>query len=1147
MLKELKKGGLQRKIFILMLVVGVFPGLVGITAVYFMGNRLVMQSVGPGLIGTAEKAASEVDTIFQYELGYATQLSRLGNIREFTKKANEGYSVKGADKALREMEHLWATGDPGILKAVLENETALFLKSVNAEPVGYCHIFIADEKGKIIASTDFLSKFSYADEKWWQESIKGKDLIGGPHPCGAGKGFNTFSLSVPISDPDTKKPIGVLYMERQSDKVLAPLKDFRFGKTGHLEIVDTKGSFVIEARGAEAGPAPGWLTKEISLKETGWAVGVDEHGREAIKGFAPTKFNDWRVVLNQDLEEIYAPLKALMWGAAGPGFLTVLILAMIWFNISRKMILRPISQLSEGADQIGRGHLDHRLDMKTGDELEGLAHEFNTMAENLSISQEKLERWNEDLREEVSRRTSELEETNEELKESKEELQESLHQVMTLNDELQANREELRKRNDDLGSANLRLREMDRLKSEFLANMSHELRTPLTAIIGFSELLIDKVMGEMSEEQAGCVENILTSGQHLLKLINDILDLSKIEAGKMELHMEAFQLGTIIGFVKNTVSPLVERKGQTLKIEVADGIPDIYADPGKIKQLLLNLVGNAIKFTPDGGTITIGADFKDNYFAISVTDTGIGIKPEDREKIFQEFQQAEGSTSREYGGTGLGLTLTKRLTEMHGGKIEVESEVGKGSKFIAFLPLRTEKRPSLTKERIEMRPEKPPAEGGALTRLQPRPETQPLILVVEDDQKLSRLLSVYLNQAGYRVETAIDGEEAIKKAKELQPFAITLDIMLPKKDGWVVMQELKEAPETRNIPVIIVSMVENQELGFSLGAADYLVKPVSREDLLESIGVCSYGTRESKGTASILVVDDDPKILEFLSTIMRKEGFRVSSATEGEEGLRIAAEELPDLIILDLMMPKVSGFEVIRELKKNPSTMEIPVLVLTAKDLSKEEKDKLLSDVARVVQKGGISKNELVEEIKKMEILHPDRAGLVDGITGLFNHRYFINRLSHEINRCSRYGRDLSISLIGIDSFRYYNDVNGYLQGDTLLKEMARLLGKNLRKADVAIRYSGGRFAVLFPETAKDAAISVSDKLRYLIEGYPFPKKESQPLGKMTISISVATCPADGDTVAELIEGLERAVLDAEKSGGNRVIDVKKIVTGEAL
>lgn len=1137
MIDVLKKGGLQRKIVILMLVVGVLPGIVGVTAIYFIGKRLTLQSAGPGLAGIAEKTASEVDTILQIHLRQADLLARDASLLKFVKGLNERYLSRDTDGIRNREEALWASADKKFLKGILENDVAVSLrKLVEQYPEEYCHHMVIDAKGLLVAASHLVPGIYYADEEWFQEAMRKKPTVAGPHLCSAGRGFDNLHFAVPIIDQVSNNPIGVLYIERQKEQILSSLKNFRYGETGHLEIIDVNSrTYALEALGAEKEPVPVWLVNEVQEKKKGWAVGIDEHGKKAVKGFAPLALAGWYAVVSQDMGEIYAPMKTLVTGAAIPGFFTVIILAMIWFNISRKMILRPISQLSEGADQIGSGNLNHRLDIKTGDELEGLAREFNTMAENLSASQEKLKRWNEDLREEVAKRTTELEDANEELKESKEELQDSLNQVMTLNEDIQASREELGKRNDDLASANLKLREMDRLKSEFLANMSHELRTPLTAIIGFSELLVDKVMGEMSEEQAGCVENILTSGQHLLKLINDILDLSKIEAGRMELHPETFNLSTIIDFIRKTTAPLIEKKRQTLKIEKAY-LPDIYADPGKIKQILLNLTGNAIKFTPDGGMITIGAGFKNNSFILSVEDTGIGIKEEDRDRVFQEFQQAEGSTSREYGGTGLGLTLTKRLTEMHGGRIELESEAGKGSTFTVYIPLRHEKRPIAREEKVETRAE--PSGMGEGLRMLPGPETQPLILVVEDDPKLSRLISVYLSQAGYRVETAMDGEEAVKKARELQPFAITLDIMLPKKDGWEVLQELKAIPETRDIPVTIVSMVENEELGFSLGAADYLVKPISREALLESLGKHTFTTKVTKGRIKVLVVDDDPKIVEFLTAVLKNEGFDVASATNGEEGLRMALEEFPDLIILDLMMPKVSGFDVIRELRKHPAGRDIPIFVCTAKDLSRDEKEKLLADVSKVFQKGGMPREELIEEIKKMEIHYPERAGLIDSVTGLFNYRYFMNRLSHEVNRSNRYRRELSVSIINIDDFGHYNEVNGYLQGDIVLREITRLLHKNLRKSDIAMRYKGGRFAVIFPETGKEASMSVSDKLRMLIEGYPFPRRESQPSGSITLSISVATLPADGKDVMELIEGLEKAVRDAISAGGNRVVDV---------
>ncbi|MBF8250685.1 MAG: hypothetical protein HW382_313 [Deltaproteobacteria bacterium] len=1097
--------------FILMLVVGILPGIVGIVFLSFMGEKLMLQSIGPGLVGTTEKAASEVDTILDLRLREALELGKKKELLELIRTNKVRYNSKNENKILEELEALWRSADPTLLKATLENEVSFKLRGrVEKEPDTFCHFTVTDSKGGLIAASHPVPNFSYSEEAWWKEAMAGRPYLGSPHMCSAGRGNYNLVFGVPIMDSEGKKPLGVLKVEFQVPKILAPLKNFRYGKTGHLQILDSSGLVFAEALGVENASFSQSVLKTIFQENTGWTISIDEHGVKSAIAFAPVKAKDWHVILTQEMAEIDAPLEALMWPSTAAWSLTVIILTLIGFNISRKMILTPISQLNETAHQIGQGHLDHRLTIKTGDELEGLANEFNTMAINLSVSQEKLKSWNDELREEVARRTSELEETNEELKES---------------------RVELNKRNDDLGSANLKLREMDRLKSEFLANMSHELRTPLTAIIGFSELLVDGVMGDMNEEQTDSVGNILTSGHHLLKLINDILDLSKIEAGKMVLQPEILDLGMIISFIKKTIAPLTKKKKQVLKIEMAEGIPDIYADPGKIKQLLLNLVGNAIKFTPEGGTITIGVEFKDSCFVLSVTDTGIGIKQEDRERIFQEFQQAEGSTSREYDGTGLGLTLTRRLAEMHGGKIEVESEVGKGSKFTAFIPFMLEKRSSLRKEEIS------PVEESREAKELPRPsagqETQPLVLVVEDDPKLSRLLSVYLTQAGYRVEAAMDGDEAIKKAIALKPFAITLDIMLPKRDGWEVLQELKAMPETRDIPVIIVSMVENQELGFSLGAFDYLVKPVGRAARLGSLDGYSGKTRHTKGDISVLVVDDDQKILEFLSTVLRNDGYHASSATGGEEGIRMAIEQLPDLIILDLAMAKVSGFDVIRELKKHPDAKEIPILVLTAKDLTREEKNALLADVAKVVQKGEVSKKDFVDEIRRMEIFQPDRAGLMDNVTKLYNHRYFINRLSHEVNRSHRYGRDLSISLIDVDHFGHYNEVNGYLLGDTVLKDIA---------ADMAMRYTGGKLAVIFPETGKDAAMAVANKLCSLIGGYPFPRRKNQPLERVTVSISLATYPADGIETAELIERLENALEKSVKIGGNRVMDVGETV-----
>lgn len=1137
-----KKGGLQRKILILMLVVGVLPGIVGIAFVYLMGERLLLQSIGPGLLGTVEKAASEVDTILGLRLREAEELGKRNEILDLIRKDNGRYPSKNGNKTLEELEVRWKSSDPALLREVLENDASLILKNrVEKEPDTFCHFTVTDSRGGLIAASHPVPHFSYSKEVWWKEAMEGKPYLGTPHMCPAGRGNYNLFFAVPIMGPEGRVPLGVLKVEFQVAKILAPLKNFRYGKTGHLQIIDSSGLLFAEALGVENASFPRSFLKTLFQEKTGWTISTDEHGAKSAIAFAPVKARDWYVVLTQEMTEIYAPLKTLMWAAAGPGSLTVIFLALIWFNISRKMILTPVSKLSEGAYLIGCGNLTHRLDIKTGDELEKLAHEFNIMADNLSASQEKLKGWNEELKKEVEKRTADLEEANAELSESKEHIEESLQQVMVLNDELETKREELGKRNEELAGANLRLREVDRLKSEFLANMSHELRTPLTAVIGFSELLIDRVMGELNEEQAGCMDNILTSGQHLLKLINDILDLSKIEAGKMELSLETFELRTIIDFVIKTISPLSNKKKLSLSVETAEEMPYMYADPGKIKQLLLNLVSNAIKFTPEGGKVTIGADFRDDQFSLSVTDTGIGIKPEDRERIFQEFQQVEGSTSREYGGTGLGLTLTKKLTEMHGGRIELESEPGKWSKFTVRIPMRGDR---ISLDRGARRSSK---YADIVLKQEDLPKTyngqqdKPLILVVEDDEKISKLLTMYLDQAGYRVATARDGDEAIKKTFELRPFAITLDVMLPQKDGWEVLQELKGTPETRDIPVIIVSMVENQELGFSIGAMDYLIKPVSREDLIRSIEKYRLGTRLIKGSGKVLVVDDDPRICDFISKVMKTEGYHVETAHGGEEGIRKALEALPDLIILDLMMPVINGFDVINELKKHPIAKDIPIFVLTAKDLGKEEKEVLFSNVERVVQKGEVSKEDLIEEIRKMEIIQPERAGLVDSVTGLFNHRYFVNRVSHEVSRALRYGRELSICLIEINSFGHYNEVNGRLSGDILLKDISRLLCNNRRKADIAIRYREGKFALICPETGKSSTLSVSKKIISSLEESPLSKGETQHPGPITLSIAVGTYPADADGAGDLISKLETGVNRAAGMGGNRVLDIGEV------
>ena len=504
-------------------------------------------------------------------------------------------------------------------------------------------------------------------------------------------------------------------------------------------------------------------------------------------------------------------------------------------------------------------------------------------------------------------------------------------------------------RTRELQEVNRRLEAAGRHKSQFLASMSHELRTPLNAIIGFSEILLDESVGELTpEERREFLGNILSSGRHLLRLINDILDLSKVEAGRMELRPEEFSIAEVVSGVLNTIKPLAARKQIGVEVAIDSALTTLVADQGKVKQILYNLLSNAIKFTPEKGQVGVRISGGRGEVCFAVWDTGIGIKPEDQARIFEEFHQVEGTAARQYEGTGLGLALAKKFVELHAGRIWVESEPGKGSTFTFTMPLLE---PSAGVEK-----RLPEAEGMG----------GPLVLVVEDDPKARELLRFSLSREGFRVEEARDGEEAVTKARALQPFLITLDILLPKKDGWEVLRDLKEDGVTQDIPVVIVSIVDERERGFSLGAADYIVKPFDREDLLRRLKRHSFLTLLQEKPVRVLIIDDDPLVVEMLAGMLEPEGFGIFKAYRGQQGLELAVEQQPDLILLDLLMPEISGFEVVQRLKEHPQTREIPIFVVTAKDLAIEDKRRLNSLVAAVMPKGAFSKEEFLEEIWRL-------------------------------------------------------------------------------------------------------------------------------------------------------------------------------------
>jgi signal transduction histidine kinase/DNA-binding response OmpR family regulator len=495
--------------------------------------------------------------------------------------------------------------------------------------------------------------------------------------------------------------------------------------------------------------------------------------------------------------------------------------------------------------------------------------------------------------------------------------------------------------NDRLVRANQELKRVEEMEKRFLANMSHELRTPLNAILGFAELLIDNRETDIApERRRKFLETIHRSGKHLLALINDILDLAKVDAGQMTIEVESIPARGAVAEALGVVEQLAQDRGILLGSHI-DPTLSITADPGRIKQILLNLLSNAIKFTEQGGQVTVRARTDGQRVRFEVTDTGMGITPEDQARLFHEFQQASSADRRQH-GTGLGLALTRRLVELHGGTVGLESVPNEGSTFWFTMPLAAENATS-----AKGAPDQALDAGG------------PLILVVEDDESAAELLIHYLHSAGYVTEVARDGIEALEKARRLTPAAITLDVMLPELDGWDVLAELKQDERTRDIPVVVVSVTNQQSHGRALGAADYFVKPVNRDALLARLSRYAFTSTVKQRDVKVLVVDDDPEARELVAKILEPLGFTVIRAANGEEGVELARQAAPDLVILDLVMPGISGFEVVRILKADLYTRAIPVLVVTAKDITPKDKKALSGDVEAVLSKGSLASIDL--------------------------------------------------------------------------------------------------------------------------------------------------------------------------------------------
>lgn len=507
---------------------------------------------------------------------------------------------------------------------------------------------------------------------------------------------------------------------------------------------------------------------------------------------------------------------------------------------------------------------------------------------------------------------------------------------------------------EELRRAKTAAEEASRSKSQFLANMSHELRTPLNAIIGYSELMREEAEDLELQSFIRDLKKIEMAGKHLLELINGVLDIAKIEAGKMETHCETFEVSAMLNDVAATISPVVEKNGNRFEVVAAPGLGQMHTDLTKVRQSLFNLLGNAGKFT-NQGVIRLAAErvteSGEDWLQFRVSDTGVGMTPAQCAKVFEAFTQADASTTRKFGGTGLGLAITRQFCRMVGGEITVESEQGQGSTFTMRAPAYL---PGTAKPGA-------PEEIAHLEVTSDLPSDRPLVLLIDDDLTVHDLVRRFLEKEGFRTVCAQTGLEGLELARALQPTVIVLDVMMPTMDGWSVLTRLKGDPAISEIPVVMLTMVDNKEMGFSLGVDDYMLKPIERGSFVSTLR--KYGSLTAAAVSTVLVVEDDPATRDLMRASLEKEGFKVVEACNGAEGLRKLATMRPALILLDLMMPEMDGFQFTREVRAHPEWLDIPIIVITAKDIAAEDRSRLDGHVSRILQKGACGREELLSEI----------------------------------------------------------------------------------------------------------------------------------------------------------------------------------------
>lgn len=609
----------------------------------------------------------------------------------------------------------------------------------------------------------------------------------------------------------------------------------------------------------------------------------------------------------------------------------------ITIGLLHLFIIRPVERINKRLLGLASGDWKQKLSVPNH-----ASQEFVRLGDSVNLLGEVLELQ--------KQRETDLETARAELAISHQLLEES---NQTLEQKVKLRTAELAAITEEARTARAGAEEANRAKSAFLANMSHELRTPMNAIIGYSEMLLEDAEDLGQDDFIPDLTKVHAAGKHLLGLINDILDLSKIEAGRMDLYLETFAIAPLVQEVVATIRPLVAKRSNTLRVSYPSEFKSIHADVTKVRQCLFNLLSNANKFTENGTILlTINHYLKrgEDWISFQVSDTGIGMTSEQMGKLFQSFTQADASTTRKYGGTGLGLVITQKFCQMMGGDIRVDSEVGAGSTFTIELPCYVREKPLDSDRDSE----------GAIA--EPETESAKTILVIDDDPHVCEIVERFLQKQGFQVKSASNGVEGLQLAKTLKPAAITLDVMMPGMDGWSVLSALKTDPAVARIPVVMTTIIDNKNLGYALGASDYLLKPIDRQQLVAVL----QKYQSDQVAPAIMVVEDNPAMREMMRRQLEKGNWDVIDAENGCEALKLLETHTPGLILLDLMMPEMDGFEVIRALRQHPQWRSIPIIVVTSKELTDADRERLNGSVEKILQKGTYNRQTLLQEVKAL-------------------------------------------------------------------------------------------------------------------------------------------------------------------------------------